>query len=100
MTILTEHERIAAGVDYPAAPRRYVPPFPHLTRYHWIRRYRGAPCIPLWWNATWHRNRAEGWGSYSEPDREHEWEYCGPCPSPDDPAPALLPNGLQEDGKS
>lgn len=63
---------------------RYVPPFPERSGYHWIRRYACCPAIPLYWNADWHRNAGRGWGDWAEPDREHKWEYCGPCPSPDD----------------
>jgi len=84
MRRMTDHERM--HVTEPDMPGRYVPPFPGKTAYHWVRRYSGAPAIPLWWNAEWHRNGGEGWGDYAEPDRECKWEYCGPCPSPDDMA--------------
>jgi hypothetical protein len=80
MTNLTEHEL----AEVPK-PFRYVPPFPERTAYHWIRRYRGGPAIPLWWNAIWNRNGSDGWGQWAQPDREDKWEYCGPCRSPDDP---------------
>lgn len=63
---------------------RYVPPFPNANGYHWIRRFRGGPAIPLYWSALWHQNGAQGWGQWAQPDREDQWEYCGPCPSPDD----------------
>ena len=81
--LLTDHE-LAAGVvpNIPAA--RYVPPSPERSRYHWIRRYQGGPAIPLYWCAAWHKNGGQGWGRWAEPDREHRWEYCGPCPSPND----------------
>jgi hypothetical protein len=79
MTELTQHERAEVPKLF-----RYVPPFPEQTGYHWIRRFRGGPATPLWWNATWHQNGADGWGKWAQPDREDKWEYCGPCPSPDD----------------
>lgn len=78
--MLTEHEKTHVKL-----PRRYVPPFPERSGYHWVRRYHGAPCIPLHWFADWHRNGGEGWGQWAEPDREHQWEYCGPCPVPHEP---------------
>jgi hypothetical protein len=74
---ITDHEKSMLSM-------RYVPPFPHNSGYHWIRRFRGGPAIPLYWNALWHHNNAQGWGRWAQPDREYHWEYCGPCPSPDD----------------
>jgi hypothetical protein len=65
---------------------RCTPPNPEVSGYRWIRRYRGGPAIPLHWNATWWRNADRGWGHWGQPDREKDWEYLGPCPSPDDPA--------------
>lgn len=82
---LSDHERYA-GVK-PCPPARFIPPFADQSGYHWIRRYRGAPCIPLYWNAEWHKNAGEGWGSGAEPSREFQWEYCGPCFSPEDTRP-------------
>lgn len=82
MADLTDHEQAAGIKD--ERPARFVPPFPERTGYHWIRRYRGSVAIPLWWNADWNRNGGEGWGRMAEPNREFNWEYCGPCPSPDD----------------
>jgi len=81
MSELTQHE--LSEMPEMLVPRRYIPPWPDLPRYHWIRRFRGGPAIPLFWNATWHANGADGWGKWSQPDREDQWEYCGPCPSPD-----------------
>lgn len=78
MTKLTQQE-LEAGVKLPP---RYIPPFPERSGYHWIRRYSLAPPIPLYWNADWHRNTHEGWGGFAEPDREHKWEYLGPCHMP------------------
>jgi hypothetical protein len=66
-----------------------IPPEPSKTGYHWVRRYRGGPAIPLWWNATWHENGGCGWGRWGQSDREHHWEYLGPCPSPDDVPPCM-----------
>lgn len=63
---------------------RCVPPNPEVSGYHWVRRYRGAPAIPLHWDALWWHNADRGWGHWGEPDRESQWEYLGPCPSPDD----------------
>lgn len=51
---------------------RCVPENPEQEGYHWVRRYRGAPPIPLFWNPMWWHNA----------DREHKWEYLGPCPWP------------------
>lgn len=67
---------------------RCVPPNQEKDGYHWVRRFRGAPAIPLMWNATWWRNADNGWGVWGQPDREDKWEYIGPCPSPDDPQPS------------
>lgn len=67
-----------------APRRRLFPPDPDLDGYHWVRRYRSAPAIPLYWHADWHRNAGKGWGAYSQPEREHEWEYLGKCSSPDE----------------
>lgn len=63
---------------------RCVPLNPERDGYHWIRRWRGGPAVPFHWNATWYRNADNGWGAWSQPDREDQWEYLGPCPSPDD----------------
>lgn len=82
MTALTDHE-VSQMPDI-EIPYRYVPPYATRTAYHWIRRFKSGPAIPLWWNATWHQNGAEGWGRWAQPDRENQWEYCGACPSPDD----------------
>lgn len=73
-------DAIAKLTDKP----RLIPPNSERSGYHWVRRLRGAPAIPLHWNATWHRNVDNGWGAFSQPDREDKWEYVGPCPSPDD----------------
>lgn len=83
---ITDHEKsILSDRDIAATKRmRYVPPFPQNNGYHWIRRFRGGPAIPLYWNALWHANGSNGWGQWAQPDREDQWEYCGPCPSPDD----------------
>jgi hypothetical protein len=67
---------------------RCVPPDAYQSGYHWVRRWRGSAAIPLHWNATWHRNKGNGWGSWAQPDREDQWEYLGPCPSPDDSRPS------------
>jgi len=72
------------AVDKLCGLPRCVPPDPERDGYHWIRRFRGGPAIPLHWNATWWRNADRGWGSYGQPDRESQWEYLGPCPSPDE----------------
>lgn len=77
--------------DEPTPAVRCTPPDPGRDGYHWVRRYRGAPAIPLYWNAIWASNTGSGWGQWQEPDREDQWEYLGPCPSPDDvarPTPA------------
>lgn len=66
-----------------------IPQNPEFDGYHWVRRYRGGPAIPLFWNALWHANANRGWGDWAEPHRENEWEYLGPCPSPDDARAAL-----------
>lgn len=63
---------------------RCVPPNPEHEGYHWVRRFRGGPAIPLHWSPTWWHNADRGWGMWGQPDRESEWEYLGPCPSPDD----------------
>jgi hypothetical protein len=69
---------------------RCIPPNPDVDGYHWVRRYRGGPAIPLAWFALWHTNSGRGWGKWCEPNREDQWEYLGPCPSPDDrPHPPL-----------
>jgi hypothetical protein len=83
---ITDHEKSTLGErDLAAIKRmRYVPPYPDISGYHWIRRFRGGPAIPLYWNALWHRNGAQGWGQWAQPDREDQWEYCGRCISPDD----------------
>src|SRR5258705_98119 len=92
MSERTEHEK----AEVPQL-MRYVPPFPERTGYHWIRRFRGGPAIPLWWNAIWHQNGADGWGKWAQPDREDKWEYCGPCPSPDDaPQSSAVVGGSKE----
>lgn len=63
---------------------RCVPPVWDRDGWHWVRRFRGGPAIPLHWNERWHRNADRGWGMWGQPDREDQWEYLGPCPSPDD----------------
>lgn len=68
--------KVIEGTGY-----RCIPTNPERDGYHWVRRYRGGPAIPLAWFANWHENVGRGW---SEPDREDKWEYLGPCPSPDD----------------
>jgi hypothetical protein len=93
MSNLTEHENCYDAATKAPKPARYVPPFPERTAYHWIRRFRGGPAIPLWWCAEWHKNGKEGWGKWAQADREDQWEYCGPCPSPDDKQPSRkVPN--------
>jgi hypothetical protein len=69
------------------ARRRCIPPDAEKEVYHWVRRWVGAPAIPLCWHPDWHKNVGKGWGNFSQPEREREWEYLGPCPSPDDPQP-------------
>lgn len=71
--------------------KRFLPPDPEVDGYHWVRRFRSGPAIPLYWTASWHRNAGNGWGRNSQPDREHLWEYIGPCPSPDERYSAPLP---------
>lgn len=66
----------------PTDTARCLPPNPDREGYHWVRRYRGAEPIPLHWFPDWHRNAGRGWGKHSEPDREDQWEYIGPCPKP------------------
>lgn len=61
---------------------RMIPPNATQSGYHWVQRYPLAEPIPLHWNALWHRNGAEGWGKWSEPDREGQWKYIEPCPMP------------------
>lgn len=63
---------------------RCIPLNPEKDGYHWVRRFRGGPAIPLHWNTTWWHNADRGWGVWGQPDRESEWEYLGACPSPDD----------------
>jgi hypothetical protein len=86
---ITDHEKsLLSECDLRALKRmRYVPPFSQTSGYHWIRRFRGGPAIPLYWNCLWHSNGSDGWGQWAQPDREDQWEYCGPCPSPDDSTP-------------
>ena len=62
---------------------RCIPPNPEQEGYHWVRRYRGAPAIPLAWFPEWHKNAGRGWGQYSQPEREDQWDYVGPCPYPE-----------------
>ena len=63
--------------------RRCVPPNPDVDGYHWVRRYRGAPPIPLHWCALWHENAGRGWGQWTQEEREVQWEYIAPCPFPE-----------------
>lgn len=65
---------------------RMIPQNPEKEGYHWVRRFRGGPAIPMHWNPTWWHNADRGWGVWGQPERESEWEYLGPCPSPDDAA--------------
>lgn len=67
-----------------AGKARCVPPDTERAGYHWVRRFRGAPAIPLYWNPIWYHNADRGWGSYCQPDREDDWEYIEPCMSPDE----------------
>lgn len=81
-----EKDSLKQNEDFgtPPHPARCIPLDPERDGYHWVRRYRGGPAIPLAWFANWHQNVGRGWGEWSEPDREDQWEYLGPCPSPDD----------------
>lgn len=63
---------------------RCIPQNPERDGHHWVKRYRGGPAIALFWNAQWWRNADRGWGSYEEPDRESQWEYLGPCLTPEE----------------
>lgn len=79
---------------------RFVPPNPERSGYHWLRRWRGGPAVPFRWNAEWHRKADNGWGAWSQPDREDQWEYLGPCPSPDDAGDAREPVEAVKNGYS
>jgi hypothetical protein len=75
-------EEINAMLKVPSA-ERCIPPNPETHGYHWVRRYRTGPIIPLCWHPEWHRNAGRGWGKWSAPDREGAWEYIAPCPFPE-----------------
>lgn len=68
----------------PKTTARIVPELPRRHGYHWVRRYRGGPAIPICWFPDWHVNAGNGWGQWSQPDRENEWEYLGLCVSPEE----------------
>lgn len=63
---------------------RCVPTDPEREGHHWVRRFKGGPAIPINWSPTWWHNADRGWGSYSQPDREDQWEYLGPCLAPNE----------------
>lgn len=41
---------------------RLIPDMPERQGYHWVRRYKLAPAIPLFWYPDWHANAGNGWG--------------------------------------
>lgn len=77
---MTMVEAVAKAFDN----SRCIPPDPEREGYHWIRRFSGAPAIPLLWNPMWWHNADRGWGRWCQPEREDQWEYLGRCPSPDE----------------
>ena len=58
---------------------RCIPPAFDRDGYWWVRRWpKPAPAIPLHWTAAWHANALNGWGQWSQPDREDQWVVLGP----------------------
>ena len=56
--------------------QRCIPPNPDREGYHWVRRFRGGPAIPLHWNPVWWRNADRGWeGMTLEPRQPNNTGY-------------------------